>query len=176
MLDPRLLLASSTLTVSPLTTALCDGGSRWLASTVDPHLASRLSICIHTLSRLPNRWLVFKGAIDTSSLFPSSAFPPVSSGTTTSSHCPPHPSATLTVHTHTVIHLAHRTTMGAVASCLNSIVNAIVGAITAVFSAIAGVLSTIVRAIGTALTATFNCIADVICCRCGSRGGRRSKV
>ncbi|EPQ29797.1 uncharacterized protein PFL1_02470 [Pseudozyma flocculosa PF-1] len=67
--------------------------------------------------------------------------------------------------------------MGAVASCLSSIVSAIVGALRAVFSAIAGVLSTIVSAIGSALIATFNCIADVLCCRCGGRGGgRRRKV
>ncbi|KAN0060073.1 hypothetical protein ACQY0O_008046 [Thecaphora frezii] len=66
--------------------------------------------------------------------------------------------------------------MGAVASCLSSIVSAIVGALRAVFTGIAHVLSVIVSAVGSALIATFNCIADVLCCRCGSRGGRRSKV
>ncbi|CAD6905030.1 unnamed protein product [Tilletia controversa] len=67
--------------------------------------------------------------------------------------------------------------MGAVASCLNKIVSAIVNAVTAIFSGIASVLITIVRAIGSALQAVFTCIGDVLCCRCGGRrGGRRSKV
>ncbi|KAK0537295.1 hypothetical protein OC834_000867 [Tilletia horrida] len=59
--------------------------------------------------------------------------------------------------------------MGAVASCLNSIIRVIVDGLTAIFNAIASVLITIVRGIGTILMATFDCIADVLCCRCNGR-------
>ncbi|KAK0547053.1 hypothetical protein OC861_004477 [Tilletia horrida] len=65
--------------------------------------------------------------------------------------------------------------MGAVASCLNSIVRVIVDGLTAIFNAIASVLITIVRGIGSILIATFDCIADVICCRCGGRSRTKSR-
>ncbi|KAE8249969.1 hypothetical protein A4X13_0g4998 [Tilletia indica] len=55
--------------------------------------------------------------------------------------------------------------MGAVASCLNSIVSAIVNAVTAIFSGIASICITIVRAIGSALQAVFSCIGNILCCR-----------